>query len=298
MKRFPLLKHFNWRALLVRILINAAVLTVTALILPNVSFVQITIGNILFVAIALGILNALIKPILQFLTLSFIFTTYGLVVVLINAVILWLLSFLFPDRFAVDSILAALIGGALIGILGSFFESLFGLSPPIIPDVEDDESQLRKADPTPVVTKMILKKGQGEEPKLADPAAPLVAGQKDSLSDEAPEQPEDEGVLAKPVDQVSQLPPPDARPKTEEPDERAMVDDAPAAEEKPDEQVIVDDAPSAEEEPDGQVMVDDAPVEEEEPSVLDTETLNLPTETSASAQNNAPAPTEENESWQ
>ncbi|HEY54288.1 MAG TPA: phage holin family protein, partial [Caldilineae bacterium] len=184
MKKPPILKQFNWRALLVRILINAAVLTVTALILPNVSFVQITIGNILFVAIALGILNALIKPILQFLTLSFIFTTYGLVVVLINAVILWLLSFLFPDRFAVDSILAALIGGALIGILGSFFESLFGLSPPIVPD-EQDESRLRQADPTPVVTKMILKTGQAEEPKLVDPAAPLLTNQDNGLPKQA-----------------------------------------------------------------------------------------------------------------
>jgi len=180
MKKPSFIQNFNWRASLMRVLINAAALAVIALLLPNIYFVQLTIWNILFVSIALGVLNAVIKPILQFLTLSFIFTTYGLVVVLINAIILWLLAFLFPDRFAVDSVLAALIGGALVGILGSFFESLLGLSPPI---VSDEQAGLRKqaGDQTQVVTKMILKTDQ-EEVGLADPAEPLPANQQDDVS--------------------------------------------------------------------------------------------------------------------
>ena len=272
MKKFPLLKQFNWRALLVRILINATVLAVTALILPNVSFVQVTVGNILFIAIALGILNAVIKPILQFLTLSFIFTTYGVVVVLINAVILWFLSFLFPDRFAVHSILAALLGGALIGILGSFFESLFGLSPPIVPD-EQDESRLRKADPTPVVTKMILKTGQGEEPRLVDPATPLLAGPENGLLAEEPMQPvgapPGDEVLAEPVERVSPPPPPDTALEVGEPGE--------------------------------QVVVEDALITEKAPTVPDTVTIevpDMPAETSDDVRSDTQTHAEENESWQ
>ncbi len=84
MKRPRLLKQFNWRATLMRVVINAAAVTVTALILPNIYFVEVTFWNIVLIAVALGVLNAFVKPIIQFLTLSFIFTTYGLVVVLIN----------------------------------------------------------------------------------------------------------------------------------------------------------------------------------------------------------------------
>jgi putative membrane protein len=270
MKKFPLLKQFNWRALLVRILINAAVLAVTALILPNVYFVEVTVWNILFIAIALGVLNAVIKPILQFLTLSFIFTTYGVVVILINAVILWSLSFLFPDRFAVHSILAALLGGALIGILGSFFESLLGLSPPIVPD-EQDESRLRKADPTPVVTKMILKTGQGEEPRLVDPATPLLASQENGLRIEALVQPEGEEVLMEPVDRVSPPPPPDIALEAEEPGEQEVAEDAAVTEEEP--------------------IAAEAGVE-------GAESPDLVVEPHDDVQNETSAQAEENESWQ
>ncbi len=105
-KRF--FKQFNWRFLLVRILVNAIALALTAALVPKIYFVDKSVWNWLFMAIMLGVLNALLKPILQFLTLQFLFVTYGLVIVLVNTLILWLLSFLFPARFAVDNLLWAL----------------------------------------------------------------------------------------------------------------------------------------------------------------------------------------------
>jgi putative membrane protein len=128
------LKQFNWRFLLVRIVVNAIALAVTAAIVPKISFVDKSIGNWLLMAFMLGVLNALLKPILQFLTLQFIFVTYGLVVVIVNALILLLLSFLFPARFAVDNLLWALAGGLVLGLLSSFLESLLGLTMPIVPE--------------------------------------------------------------------------------------------------------------------------------------------------------------------
>ena len=79
-----LLKQFNWRFVLVRILVNALALAVTAAIVPKIYFVDKSVWNWLLMAIMLGILNALLKPILQFLTLQFLFVTYGLVVVVVN----------------------------------------------------------------------------------------------------------------------------------------------------------------------------------------------------------------------
>jgi putative membrane protein len=134
MKLDRFLKQFNWRFLLVRIVVNALALAGTAAVLPKIYFVDKTFGNWLLMALMLGVLNALLKPVLQFLTLQFIFVTYGLVIVLVNALLLWLLSILFPNRFAVDSIWWLLIAGLVLGLLSSFLESLFGLTMPIVHD--------------------------------------------------------------------------------------------------------------------------------------------------------------------
>lgn len=128
------LRQFNWRFVLVRVVVNALALAVTAAILPKIYFVDKSVWNWLLMALMLGVLNALLKPILQFLTLQFIFVTYGLVIVAVNSLLLWLLSFLFPDRFAVDSILWLLVGGLVLGVVSSFLESLLGLTMPIVPD--------------------------------------------------------------------------------------------------------------------------------------------------------------------
>jgi putative membrane protein len=145
------LKQFNWRFLLVRIVVNAIALAVTAAIVPKIYFVDKSIWNLLLMALMLGVLNALLKPILQLLTLRFIFATYGLVIVLVNTLILLLLSLLFPERFAVDNLWWALLGGLVLGLLSAFLESLLGLAMPIVPDEPPElrqqvEEQRRQVD--------------------------------------------------------------------------------------------------------------------------------------------------------
>ena len=56
----------------------------------------------------------------------------GLVIVVVNAIILLLVSWLFTDLLTVSSIWAALIGGAIMSLLAMFLEQLLGMSPPII----------------------------------------------------------------------------------------------------------------------------------------------------------------------
>lgn len=155
-KASNLMKQFNWRFLLVRILVNVFALLITALLIPSIYFVDVSIRNWVFLALALGILNALVKPIVQFLTLSFIFATYGIVIIVINAIILILLARLFPNRFAVDSLLWAFVGGAIMGILSSFLETLLGLTKPIIPE-EDAELRKRIEAETPGLTGLFVK---------------------------------------------------------------------------------------------------------------------------------------------
>lgn len=125
-------KHFNWRMLLMRTLVNGLALLVTVVVVPKVSFVDNRFSTLLLLAVALGLLNAFIKPIIQFATLRFIFATYGVVVALINAIILLLLALLTPNRFAVDSLFWALVAGGIIGILTAVLENLLGITPPIV----------------------------------------------------------------------------------------------------------------------------------------------------------------------
>ena len=134
MKLRHVIKQFNWRFLLVRILVNAVALVIIAFIVPTIDFVDKSIGNILLMAAMLGVLNAVVKPIIQFLTYPLIFATFGLITALTNALILMSLSWLFPNRFAVDNVLWALLGGLILGLLSSFLESLFGLSMPVVSD--------------------------------------------------------------------------------------------------------------------------------------------------------------------
>jgi hypothetical protein len=71
--------------------------------------------------------------------------------VLVNALLLWLLAFLFPARFAAENLLWLLVGGLVLGLLSSFLESLLGLTMPIVPDEPAElrhqlEEQARQVD--------------------------------------------------------------------------------------------------------------------------------------------------------
>ena len=131
--------------LLVRWLVYALVLLLVAILVPKIYFTDRRVWVWLVVAAGFGVLNSLVRPVLQALMLQLFFVSLGLVVALINAFMLYLLSWVFPNRFAVDSILWAIVGGALVALLGTFLEGLFGLTRPIVPESETELRQRLKA---------------------------------------------------------------------------------------------------------------------------------------------------------
>lgn len=134
--KFNWVHALNWKVMLLRIVINGLSLALIALLFPNIVIKgDNLLLTLLILGAALGVLNAFVKPIIQFLTLSLLFVSYGLVVIIINAAILAILSWLFPDLLGIKSLLAAFIGGGLIGLLGMFLEYVLGLTPPIVDDV-------------------------------------------------------------------------------------------------------------------------------------------------------------------
>jgi putative membrane protein len=206
-------RQFNWRMLLMRILINALALIITAGLVPNIYFIDRTVTTWLLLAIFLGILNAFVKPIIQFLTLRFIFATYGLVVVLINGILLLLLEFLFPTRFYVEGIfLWPLVGGAVIGIVSAFLESLLGLSPPIVSEkypevrqrIKDRETSSMQAVITEAAVQKTVEPQQAEQPPSSpaqEAAAVLAVLTTNGETPAAPPADEAAAAPAKPMQQ-------------------------------------------------------------------------------------------------
>jgi putative membrane protein len=145
-QRFSVLAaQFNWRMLLVRWLVHALVLLAVALLVPKIYFTDRRVWVWLMVAAGFGLLNSVVRPLIQALMLQLFFASMGLVLALVNAFILYLVSWIFPNRFAVDSFLWALVGGLLIVFLGIFLEGLFGLTHPIVPESETELRRRLKA---------------------------------------------------------------------------------------------------------------------------------------------------------
>jgi putative membrane protein len=145
-QRFSVLAaQLNWRMLLVRWLMHALVLLIVALLVPKIYFTDRRVWVWLMVAAGFGVLNSVIRPLLQALMLQLFFVSLGLVLALINGFMLYLVSWVFPNRFAVDSIFWALVGGLLAVLLGVFLEGLFGLTRPIVPESETELRQRLKA---------------------------------------------------------------------------------------------------------------------------------------------------------
>ncbi len=84
---------------LIRTVLTGFTLWVVTLIVPGVSFVGYhtnlqKIGIILVVAAVFGLVNAFIKPIVQILAIPLYILTLGLIHVVINAFMLWIVSWI------------------------------------------------------------------------------------------------------------------------------------------------------------------------------------------------------------
>ena len=96
---------------LLRVLINAAALWVAASLIPGIELVGL--GPTLLAALVLGLINAIVRPVLIFLTLPITLLTLGLFIFVLNAFCLWLTSRLVPG-FDVHGFAAAFFGALVI----------------------------------------------------------------------------------------------------------------------------------------------------------------------------------------
>lgn len=107
--------------LILQIIISSIAVYFTAWLLPGISVKSF--GSAILVAIVLGILNAVLKPVLQFLSFPITVLTLGLFLLVINTVIILIASAI-VGNFHVENFWWALLFSIIMSIVVSIFESL------------------------------------------------------------------------------------------------------------------------------------------------------------------------------
>jgi putative membrane protein len=101
--------------LLLRLLVVAFGLWLAAELVPGIE-VQ-GLWTLLGAALLLGIVNAVVRPLLVILTLPITLLTLGLFLLVINAAMLGLVAWMF-DNFTISGFLAALLGAIVVSLTG------------------------------------------------------------------------------------------------------------------------------------------------------------------------------------
>ncbi len=97
-------------------LVTALALVVTANLVPGFTITSFVAA--IRAAVVLGLLNAIVKPILVLLTLPITFLTLGLFLFVVNALTIWLAGSITPG-FQVSGFLPALLGSIILTIVAS-----------------------------------------------------------------------------------------------------------------------------------------------------------------------------------
>jgi putative membrane protein len=109
--------------LVIRILVTAGLVLLIANFMPGVYVAGFTTSII--VALVLGLLNIFIKPIMVLLTLPFTIITFGLFLLVINALIIMLCTQI-VGGFSVASFWTALLFSVILSVSQSIMSGLLG----------------------------------------------------------------------------------------------------------------------------------------------------------------------------
>ena len=107
---------------IISLLITAIAVVITAYILPGVTIKNY--GHAIIAAILIGLVNAVIRPIMVFLTFPITIITLGLFLLVINALMILLVSRILPT-FKVNGFLSALLFSIILSVINSVLHWIF-----------------------------------------------------------------------------------------------------------------------------------------------------------------------------
>ena len=116
-------ERYNMSRLVIRLVISAAALWAAALLVDGITVTNDIVG-LLIVALIFGLINAIIKPIVDLFTCPVYILTLGLFTFVVNALMLMLTSALSEGRLVVNGFWAAFFGGIVISVVSTLL-SLF-----------------------------------------------------------------------------------------------------------------------------------------------------------------------------
>jgi putative membrane protein len=99
---------------ILRVLVNAATIGLAAAFVPGIHLAGA--GAALVAGLVLGLVNALVRPVLVILTLPLTLITLGLFLLVLNGICLALTAWLVPG-FDVDGFLPAFLGALVISVV-------------------------------------------------------------------------------------------------------------------------------------------------------------------------------------
>ena len=108
--------------LLVRWLVNTIALFIVVTVVPHFHYRSIV--TLALAALVLGLLNAIVRPILFVLTLPLTIVTLGLFLLVLNGMVLELVTWVVPG-FRIDAFRWAVVGALVLTVI-SFFTSRIG----------------------------------------------------------------------------------------------------------------------------------------------------------------------------
>ena len=107
---------------LLTLLATALSLLVVDLVVPGVNIATFT--SALIAAVAIGVVNSSLRPVLSALSMPLNFVSLGAVSLVVNGICFWLASVLVPG-FGVHGLLAIILGPVILSFVNTFLSNYF-----------------------------------------------------------------------------------------------------------------------------------------------------------------------------
>jgi putative membrane protein len=112
---------FHPFSLVMRVVVTALTVLAITVVIDGISVPSFSVAFV--VAMVLGLLHLVVRPILLILTLPITLVTFGLFTLVINALLLYVVQFIVPG-FVVETFLAGFLGALIISAVSTILNKI------------------------------------------------------------------------------------------------------------------------------------------------------------------------------